>query len=134
MLRRVERFSLGMPWEESHGYTQAFKVGPNVHVSGQIPHDDTGNLIGLDDAAEQARAVLRNLDRVLTGIGATRRQITETTIMVVGLSKNLEAISDAHRRYFDTHRPASTALGVAELAFPGQLVEISAQVCFDLPR
>jgi 2-iminobutanoate/2-iminopropanoate deaminase len=134
MLRRVERFGFGMPWEHSHGYSQAFRVGTSVHVSGQIPHDERGEIVGLDDAAAQAQTVFANLERVLAGVGASKRQVVETFIMVVGLSANFEAVSQAHREYFGDHRPASSAIGVSELAFPGQLVEITAQVSLELPR
>jgi enamine deaminase RidA (YjgF/YER057c/UK114 family) len=82
----------------------------------------------------QARAVFENLERVLTGAGATKRQVVETQIFVLGLSEHFEAVSNAHREYFEGHRPASTATGVSELAFPGQLLEVAAQVCLELPR
>jgi 2-iminobutanoate/2-iminopropanoate deaminase len=134
VLRRVERLGFGMPWEESHGYSQAVRVGTSVHISGQIPHDGHGEIVGLGDPVVQAQAVFANLDRVLAGVGASKRQVVETFIMVVGLSANFEAVSQAHKAYFDDHRPASTAIGVSELAFPGQLVEMTARVSLELPR
>ena len=134
MYKRVESFSLGMPWEDSHGYVQALRVGSDVHVSGQMPHDEQGNIVGAGDLAAQAESVFANLDRVLDAVGATKRQVAETQVLVVDLGRNLAAASEAHRTYFGGHRPASTALGVLELALPGQLLEVSAVVNLDLPR
>jgi hypothetical protein len=35
-----------MPWEETYGYAQAVRVGDTIYVSGQLSHDDAGNIIG----------------------------------------------------------------------------------------
>jgi enamine deaminase RidA (YjgF/YER057c/UK114 family) len=40
-----EVFNLGMPWEEQYGYAQAVKVGDTIYVSGQLSHDDDGNMV-----------------------------------------------------------------------------------------
>lgn len=134
MDRRVQRFNLGMPWEEGHGYSQGFRVGGTVYIAGQTPHDAEGQLVGAGDAALQARATFENLDRVLAGSGASRNQVVENTIMIVNLSANFDAVSRAHRNYFGSHRPVSTVIGVEDLVFAGQVVEISARVCLDLPQ
>ncbi len=41
-----------MPWEDQYGYAQAVKVGDTIYVSGQLSHDDQGNMVApapLDD-------------------------------------------------------------------------------------
>jgi enamine deaminase RidA (YjgF/YER057c/UK114 family) len=35
-----------MPWEDLYGYAQAVKVGDTIYVSGQLSHDDEGNIVG----------------------------------------------------------------------------------------
>ena len=35
----------GVPWEDAYGYAQAIKVGDTIHVTGQLSHDEKGNLI-----------------------------------------------------------------------------------------
>ena len=43
----------GVPWEEASGYAQAIKIGDTIYVSGQLSHDEKGNLIApasLDEA------------------------------------------------------------------------------------
>lgn len=131
---RIERLGLGMPWEETHGYSQAFRVGDEIRISGQMPHDEAGELVGLGDPEAQAAAVFANLDRVLKGCGAARPQVVETKIYAVDLARNFTAISQAHREFFAGHWPASSAFGVVELVLPGQLYEVCATVRTDLPR
>ncbi|HXW12407.1 MAG TPA: hypothetical protein VD694_06580 [Nitrososphaeraceae archaeon] len=41
-----ETKSFGMPWEKEYGYAQAVKVGDIIYVSGQVSHDDKGNIVG----------------------------------------------------------------------------------------
>jgi hypothetical protein len=36
---------LGMPWEDQYSYTQAVKVDDTIYVSGQLSHDDQGNIV-----------------------------------------------------------------------------------------
>jgi hypothetical protein len=36
----------GMPWEEQYGFAQAIKVDDTIYVSGQLSHDDKGNVVG----------------------------------------------------------------------------------------
>lgn len=47
----------GVPWEDAYGYAQAIKVGDTIHVSGQLSHDEKGNLIApasLDESGKPA--------------------------------------------------------------------------------
>jgi hypothetical protein len=47
----------GVPWEDAYGYAQAIKVGDTIHFSGQISHDEKGNLIApasLDESGKPA--------------------------------------------------------------------------------
>src|SRR3954470_1898680 len=47
----------GVPWEDASGYARAIKVGDTINVSGQLSHDETGNLIApasLDESGKPA--------------------------------------------------------------------------------
>ena len=41
--------SFNMPWDKEYGYAQAVKVGDIIYVSGQVSHDDGGNIVGRGD-------------------------------------------------------------------------------------
>ncbi len=36
----------GVSWEETYGYAQAVQVKDVIYVSGQLSHDEEGNLVG----------------------------------------------------------------------------------------
>lgn len=69
---------------------------------------------------------LENLDRVLTGFGVTRSQLAYVEIYLTNPQEHFETCIGPFKEYMGQHRPASTLLGVTHLAFPNQLIEISA--------
>ena len=91
--KRVENF--GMPWESAYGYSQAVQVGNVIYVSGQLSHDDEGNLVGpapvesagkvLDGANMelQMRTTYANTARLLERFGATLENVVEEALYVV---------------------------------------------------
>ena len=50
-----------MPWEKEYGYAQAVKVGDTIYVSGQVSHDEKGNIVGLRDMETQMRQAYANM-------------------------------------------------------------------------
>ncbi len=124
----------GVAWEESFGYSQAFQAGDTLYLSGQLAHDDQGNLIGEGDFPRQMEATFENIEKLLAKFGATRRQIVDDQVIVVNLRQHFNDVITGHKAYFGDHRPASTTVGVVELALPGQLIEIAVTVRLDLPK
>ncbi|MFB7512791.1 RidA family protein [Streptomyces sp. NPDC056144] len=129
---QVKTFGFGMPWESLYGYSQATQVSETVYVSGQLSHDRHGDFVGAGDFELQVRTTLENLDLVLEQFGAARGQIVETTVLVRNLRENFDTTARLHAEYFGEHRPASTVMGVSDLALPDQLVEIGALVRLDV--
>ena len=65
----------GVPWEDAYGYAQAIKVGDTIHVSGQLSHDEKGNLIApafLNESGKPASMLL--LGTGLAGLAYRRRR------------------------------------------------------------
>ena len=58
-----ETKSLDMPWEKEYGYAQAIKVGDTIYVSGQVSHDDNGNIVGRGDMEVQMRQAYENIQK-----------------------------------------------------------------------
>ncbi|MEV6385793.1 Rid family hydrolase [Streptomyces sp. NPDC051773] len=129
---QAKTYGFGVPWESIYGYSQAVRVGDTVHVSGQLSHDRDGTFVGAGDFGLQVRTTLENLDLVLKEFGAERGQIVETTVLVRNLRENFDTTARLHAEYFGEHRPASTVMGVSDLALPDQLVEIGALVRLDV--
>ncbi|MFD5480073.1 RidA family protein [Streptomyces hawaiiensis] len=129
----IDVYDHGIPAESHFGYAQAIRSGDLIHVSGQLSFDEAGGFHPDDDIAAQLEQTYVNLDKVLAHYGATRDQVVSQTLYAVDLVRNAEAVAKGNRAYFGTHRPVSTALGVTELTFPGQLVEISCVIDTKLP-
>ena len=70
-----ETKSLGMAWEKEYGYSQAVKVGDTIHLSGQVSHDDKGNIVGPGDMEVQMPPSLRERREVAL-YSMARRSIT----------------------------------------------------------
>jgi 2-iminobutanoate/2-iminopropanoate deaminase len=61
-----EAKSRGMSWEKEYGYCQAVKVDNTIYVSGQVSHDDKGNIVGRGNMEAQMRQTYANIEKVLT--------------------------------------------------------------------
>jgi enamine deaminase RidA (YjgF/YER057c/UK114 family) len=129
----IDVYDHAIPAESHFGYAQAIRSGDLIHVSGQLSFDEAGGFRPEDDIATQLKGTYANIDKVLAHYGVTRNQIVSQTLYVVDLVKNADVIAEGNRAYFGTHRPVSTALGVTELTFRGQAVEISCVIDRKLP-
>ena len=106
-------------------YTDAVKFGDLLFVSGCGPVDAEGNLIGGEDVAEQTRQVLLNMQEILTAAGATFADIVKVIVYLTDVNDRTK-INPVRQEFFGDARPASTLIGISELAIPGMKVEIEA--------
>ncbi len=91
------------------------KAGTPVFVTGQVAWDKHGAIVGKGDIDAQIGQIWRNIDAVLSELGAGRDL--------------LPAIHAGRDAYFgEARRPASTFIVVAGLADPDLLVEIDVTV------
>ncbi|MFI0777495.1 RidA family protein [Streptomyces sp. NPDC021212] len=129
----IDVFHYDVPAESDFGYSQAIKSGDLIHISGQLSLDEAGEFRSPDDFAAQLKQTYVNLDKVLDHYGVTRSQVVSQTVYVVDLRRNAAATAEGNLAYFGDHRPVSTVIGVTELTFPGQVIEISFVVDTKLP-
>jgi reactive intermediate/imine deaminase len=97
-----------------------------VYVSGQVPLDAAGELVGDGDFAAQVRQVFENLTAALAAADATWDDVVKLNYFVrdVGEVASLRTIRD---EYVNTERPpASTLVEVSRLFRDEVLVEIEA--------
>jgi enamine deaminase RidA (YjgF/YER057c/UK114 family) len=129
---------LGMPWEDQYGYAQAVKVDDTIYVSGQLSHDEKGNIVAaapLDEAGRirdhsnleaQMRQTYKNAKRILGEFGATLDDVVEEVLYVTDMDKAFAAAGPVRKEVYGAKRPAvaSTILVTPRLALPTQLIEI----------
>jgi enamine deaminase RidA (YjgF/YER057c/UK114 family) len=132
-----EVVNLGMPWEEQYGYAQAVKVGDTVWISGQLSHDDAGNMVApapLDATGKiadhgnmrpQMAQSYANIAKVLAGYGLTMDNIVEEVLYVTDMDAAFAVAGEVRKEaYGGKPVVASTILVTPRLAFPDQLIEI----------
>ena len=92
-------------------------------VSGQVGIAD-GKLVsgGLESELRQAVA---NLEGLLATEGASLADVTKTTVFLKHLGSDYARMNEVYIELFGDHRPARSAIGVAELPI-GALVELEA--------
>jgi reactive intermediate/imine deaminase len=101
-------------------------TGRFVAISGQLPLDEHGELVGEGDPAAQARQVFENLRRCLAAAGATFDDVVKLTFFVTDMA-HMPAIRAARTAYIpDDRLPAASAVQVAALVRPEFLMEIEA--------
>ncbi|MGW2779900.1 RidA family protein [Streptomyces populi] len=101
-------------------------TGRFVAVSGQLPLDEDGALVGEGDAEAQARQVFENLRRCLAAAGAGFDDVVKLTFFVTDMA-HMPAIRAARAAHIPAERlPAASAVQVAALVRPEFLMEIEA--------
>ncbi|HEX5476299.1 MAG TPA: RidA family protein [Burkholderiales bacterium] len=122
-MRREVRVD-ALPEPISH-YTDAVRFNDLLFLSGCAPFDGRGRLVGGDDVAAQARQVLKNMQAVLKAAGADFADVLKVTVYLTNIEDRAK-INPVRQEFFGASRPASTLIGVKELALPGMKVEIEA--------
>jgi reactive intermediate/imine deaminase len=124
MSKRVEIRVPELAEPISH-YTDAVRAGDLLFVSGFVPVDGEGRLVGGDDVVAQARQVLANLGAVLATAEATFADVVKVTIYLTDIADRAR-INPVRQEVFGEARPASTLVEVSALAVPGAKLEIEA--------
>ena len=128
----------GMPWEDEYGYVQAVKVEDTIYVSGQLSHDEEGNIIGAAPLAEngkirdhsnmetQMRQSYVNAKKILTEFGATLDNVVEEVLYVTDMDAAFAVAGPVRKEAYGSEKPevASTIVVTPRLALPTQLIEI----------
>jgi len=125
MAERKEFVIEGLAPPISH-YCDAVRWGDLLFISGIAPVDARGRVVS-DDVVAQTRQVFVNMKQALDAAGATFGDILKVTVYLTDVNDRAK-INPVRQEYFGAARPASTLIGIKELAIPGMKVEIEAVV------
>jgi enamine deaminase RidA (YjgF/YER057c/UK114 family) len=110
---------------------QAVVAGGTVYLRGQVGQDlDTGESVGVGDAAAQADQAMRNIEILLAEAGSRLEDIVKVTIYLVD-PRYREPVYRTVGRWLKSVYPVSTGVVVSALARPEWLVEIDAIAVID---
>lgn len=111
-------------WAQKLAYSRAVVVGAQVFLSGTLPVDGDGLLVGGDDAYLQARHVLAVMQAALQTAGGTLADVVRLRIYLCDAA-DLDAVARAQFEAFEAVCPACTVL-VTRLAAPHFKVQMDA--------
>ena len=112
----------GLPEPISH-YTDAVQGGGLLFVSGCVPADGHGQLVGGDDVVAQAHQVFNNIRTVLAAAGAGFADVVKVTVYLIDIDDR-PRINPVRQEAFGDVRPASTLIEVSGLAVDGARLEV----------
>jgi enamine deaminase RidA (YjgF/YER057c/UK114 family) len=115
-------------WPTPPGYSQAVRSGALLFISGQVPLDTGGQVIGAQDFESQVVRTFENLAAVLAAGGTSFAKLVRLGYFVVDLDgAKLQTIRRVRSRYLPAGEPpASTLIGVHRLFHPDVQIEIEA--------
>ena len=120
-----EEYRVGGQAEPISHYTDAVRAGDLLFVSGCVPVDADGRLVGGDDVVAQARQAFANVGAVLAAGGCSFADVAKVTIFLTDVDDR-PAINPLRQEFFGDTRPASTLVEVSRLAIPGAKIEVEA--------
>lgn len=105
-------------------YSQGYRAGNFIFVSGQGPlNPQTGKIQG-DTIEEQTRQTLENIKAILEADGASMADVVKVSVLLTDLA-NFKPMNEVYQTFFPALFPARICYGVG-LALPNMLVEIDA--------
>ena len=111
-------------------YSQGVKAGNLLFISGQLPFDTAGNLVG-KNVTEQTNQTLTNVRAILEAAGGTLDNLVQVTIYVSDIA-HWPAVNAAYQAFLSQVKvpPARAVVPVKDLHYGAQL-EIQAIASFD---
>ncbi|MFK0225633.1 RidA family protein [Streptomyces sp. NPDC090303] len=128
MTEKITRINPGeLHATPGYHHVTVVESGRTAHLAGQCPLDRNGGLVGAGSFEEQTDQVAANALTALAAVGAGPHHVVRSVIYV--RSDHREALATVWTRLTTSalslaFTTASTLLGVTQLGFPGQLVEV----------
>ncbi len=112
------------------GFSQVAKIDLGncymLIVSGQLPLDKNGNLVGKGDLAKQTEQVFLNIQNCLAGEGGTMNDLIRLGVFITDI-KQVQAFRAARDKFINLIKPPTSSLvEVNELVVPDIMIEVEA--------
>ena len=104
-------------------YSPGVRAGDTVYISGILPMDATGEIVGEGDVRAQTRCVIEAIKSVVEAAGGALSDVAFNQIFLADLG-DYAAMNEIYKEYFGTNSPARYCIR-ADLVKPEFLVEIS---------
>ena len=112
------------------GYSQTAQIDLGnatlLIISGQVPLDKLGNLVGKDDFAKQTEQTFTNIRNIIEEAGGNMTHLAKLSIFIRDVSK-IQIVRDVRDKFVNTKTPpASTLVEVSKLYRDDVMIEIEA--------
>ena len=101
------------------------RPGKLVFVSGLLPKNESGAIVGTGDIRAQTRQVCENLRLAMVAAGGTLKDVVRVDVYIKDMAL-FPDIHDIRREYFGDNPPASTMVAITAFTHPDVLIEINA--------
>lgn len=105
-------------------YSPGVLVGNTLYISGQLPMEPATGTLAAGGIAEQTRAALNNVERVLNAASLTRNDVALCRVYIPDVAL-WDTVNEVYADFFGEHKPARVVVPTRELHH-GALVEIEA--------
>jgi enamine deaminase RidA (YjgF/YER057c/UK114 family) len=117
-------------YKSGRAYSPAVKVSVSdaqiIFIAGQIPKDESGNIVGLGDIEVQTECVFDKMIEILEESGATVDDLVKVNIYLVDIKNDFEKVSAIRNRYLNGTKPAATTIGITATVCEGCNIEVDA--------
>ncbi|MBA4852476.1 RidA family protein [Emticicia sp. BO119] len=112
------------------GYSQTAQIdmGNSIMllISGQVPLDVQGNLVGRDNFTKQTEQVFTNIKNIIEEAGGNINHLAKITIFIKDISK-IQVVREVRDQFVNSKAPpASTLVEVSKLYREDVMIEIEA--------
>jgi len=121
-LLKRKNFRSGAIWEDILGSSRAVRIGDLIEIAGTTAIRN-GEVIGKDNAFEQARYIFNLIEGILMRAGASLESVVRTRIYLTNID-DWENVAKAHHLFFSDIKPACSIVGVSALVDPDMLIEV----------
>jgi len=129
MLKTIQSRDVSAP---KTAYSQAILAQGSklLFISGQVPVDKEGKLVGEGDFRAQAHQVFRNLQANLEAGGASWDSVAKLTVLLTDM-ENFPIFNEVRQEYLQPDYPTATAAAITSLVDPRWMIEIEAVALLD---
>ena len=121
-MSEVERISVDNAPAPKGAYSQVIRAGDFLYISGQGPIDPASQEFIFSDVRSETKLVLENIERILAGSGASKKNIVKCGVFLADAA-DFNEMNEAYAAFFEGTAPARTTVQ-ATLVEPGMRVEI----------
>ena len=118
------------PSNKPSGFSPITKSGNLLFVSGQVPVNPTGNLVGEDDCYVQAKQCFSNIEAALKSAGSTFDDLVKITAFIVR-PEDYSHYAKVRLELYPENGPASSTVFISGLVSTKFIIEIEASAALD---